>query len=465
MTREELQAILLMNPEDLIKALQISTYSIPEWATLEKQYNPKKHSINDRAKYPPKLNENNQDDFKRTALALQKLAVNRVAQSMFSIPVERKFNSPDMTDAHREAIEAFEELYRTENSIDSENIERAKTLNKSCQMATVWSAYESETKIKGQTSRLKLVHNTYAEPDGYVLFPIADQYGELLVLSISYTDSAKVEHFDIYINGSPDKSAYYAFEKLENWTLNAEISNTDIPVFPVVYTWLPEPVWGGDDGTNLVEQLEEMESYQGLYIKRNALPTFTLDYGDTTGRKKKDSATESSSDARRIIKVGKGGAMTDVTWDGAAEATENRYQRIRNAYFEQIQVPDTSFANMVKSNTSAENKELIFADAKAKAKDLGGRWEKMFLQEVKVVIAFMSIMYPKWAKQLEEMSVRSVIRPYTIRTKKENAEYINLGSEAMSLETKVELLDEADDVQTEVGLIKQEQSSNANQGI
>lgn len=463
MTQEQLNEILAKSPDDIVSELQKTSYTIPKWSDLEKQYNPKKHSIWDLTKYPPKKDEKGNDDFKRTALALQKLAVNRVAQSMFSDPVDRKYSAQDMNDNITNAIEMLEELYRIHNYIDSENIERAKSLNKSCQIATVWSVKEKETVIKGEKSKFKLVHNTYSEPEGYKLYPINDSYGELLVLSVGYTDSEKAEHMDVYVGG--EKPAYLAIVKsAEGWIVDEELSNRDLGVFPVCYIHLPEPVWGGDDGTNLVEQLEEMESYQGLYIKRNSLPTFTLDYGEIEG-KRRATNTEKSSDSRRIIKVGKGGSMKDVTWEGAKEAVDARYERIRNAFFEQIQVPDTSFANMIKSNTSAENKELIFADAKAKARDLGGKWEKFFLDEITIVLGFLKVILPKYAAQLENISVRSVISPYSIRTKKETAEYVSMAGGSMSLETKINLLDEADNVQDEIEKINSENSANANQLI
>jgi hypothetical protein len=238
----------------------------------------------------------------------------------------------------------------------------------------------------------------------------------------------------------------------------------DLEIFPVLYMNTTEPVWGGAAGTSLVEQLEEMESYQGLYIKRNTSPTFTLDYGELQpGDTQKTDVAETSSDSRRIIKVGKGGNMQDVTWQGATEAIEARYQRLRNAFFEQIQVPDTSFSNMIKSNTSAENKELIFADSRAKAEDLGGEWEKMLFSEMEIVKAFAKIMFPSYSAALDLITARRVIKPYNVRTKKENAEYVATAGDAMSMGTKVRILDEVDDVEQEVEIIEAGASAQANQ--
>ena len=457
MTVEELEIILGKADEETVKELQESSFDIPAWSDLVEQYDPLQHQIMDTNIYPPKLDENGNDDFKRTPLGLQKLAVSRVAQSMFAVPTERIYNYDKEKDQEQKAVDILEQIYRVQNFIDSENIERAKKLNASCQIVTIWKVFEEENVIEEETAKLKLTHTTYSEIDGYQIFAQVDPNGILLVVSILYTDSEDTEHLDVWING--EKPEYRAYINEDKWTLDTENSKP-LEVFPAVYAWLPEPIWGGDAGTMLVEQLEEMESYQGLYIKRNALPTFTMDYGETDGDE--STTEESSSDSRRIIKVGKGGKMLDVTWKGADAAITSRYNRIRNAFFEQVQMPDTSFANMITSNTSAENKELLFADAKAKARDLGGEWEKLFLDELTLVKKFVGIMFPSFAEIYKSLSIRSSIRPYSIKSKKENAEYVATAGSAMSIETQVRILDEVDDVGQEVEAIEGEAGTTNN---
>jgi len=458
MTQEKLQEILGLPIADLVKELQTSSYIIPKWSDLEKQYDPMKHSILDTTKYPAKLNDFGIDDLKRTPLALQKLAVNRMAQAMFATPVQRNYDYNRDDENELIAITLIENIYRTRNNIDSSNIERCKAWGATCQFATVWSVVEKPVVVGIEQSKYKLVHSNYSEMDGYKLYPIKDTVGDLLIFSIGYSDSTNTEWLLCYLN--LPKPELRVFSKVSEWTLIAELSKT-LEIFPVVYLNLQEPVWGGNSGTLLIEQLEEMETYQGMYIKKNALPVFTLDYGDKTGLSQ-SIAPEQSNDARKIILLGKGGVMSDVTWKGADEAVNSRYQRIRNSYFEQIQVPDTSFANMVTHSLSADNREMVFADAKAKARDLGGEWERLFFEELEIIKAFLKIMFPKYSTAFDLISIRSTIKPYSIRTRKENAEYISIGGNAMSMETQVRILGEVDDVNQEIEIIQQENATTDN---
>lgn len=460
MTNEKLIEILSLPSDELIKTLVEKTnVSVPKWSDLEKQYDSTKHSIWDTIKYPAKLNDNNQDDFKRTALSLQELAVNRLAQSMFATPVKRNYTYDKESENAQLAVGIIEDLYKVRNYIDSENIERAKNLNKCCQVCTVWYVLERQQVINNIPTKFKLTHKSYCEADGYLLYPVFNEYDELLVISINYTDSADVEYFEVFTN--TETPQYLRYVKSDSgWLLDTDKS-TVLEIFPVIYIHSKMPAWGGVAGTNLVEQLEEMESYDGMYIKRNALPTFTLDYGDITGMTQ--ITTDEKSDAvRNIIKVGKGGHISDVTWTGAKDSLTNRYNRIRNSFFEQIQIPDTSFANMIQSNTSSENKELIFADAKSKAHDVGGEWERFFYDELQIVKQYAKILFPSLSAEFDSISVNCNIIPYSIKTRKENAEYVSLAATAMSLPTKVAILGEVTNVNDEVELIQSEQSQQSN---
>ena len=93
MTRIQLTELLLSpDIDEMIKKLSVSSFAVPEWTVLVKEYEPSLHKIWDTTLYPVKQNENGGDDFKRTAFGLQKLAVNRISQALFSTPVERVYS-------------------------------------------------------------------------------------------------------------------------------------------------------------------------------------------------------------------------------------------------------------------------------------------------------------------------------------------------------------------------------------
>ena len=75
---------------------------------------------------------------------------------------------------------------------------------------------------------------------------------------------------------------------------------------------------------------------------------------------------------------------------------------------------------------------------------------------------FAAILFPKFAKIYESLSIRSSIRPYSIKSKIENAEYVALAGESMSLETKVRILDEVDDIGQEVAAIEGDRGATNN---
>lgn len=463
MKKEEIYELFASGSiEDIIKEIEEVDTGLPNWERdLRPQYDPMEHAImKDLIKYPPKLDDRGQDEFKRTPLGLQKLAVKRISQSMFATPVYRTYSYDKDQEQQQTAVELLESLYKVENSIDATNIERAKRLNASCQIATVWWARELEDPyyLGQEQTRWALGHKTYSPKDGYKLFPHFNEYEELTLIGIGYENAKKQDVMDVYT-----QDMYVRYVREEEW-VEEEGSRRPLEFMPVVYIQTEEPVWGGAEGTAIVEQLEEMESYQGLYIKSNSLPTFAVDMGDTAG-KTKSKEIEKSTDRRRLIEVGKGGSITDVTWKGAGESIDSRYKRLRNAFFEQLQMPDISFATLIASNTSAENKELVFADAKQKAIDLGGEWVKFFKQEMNIVKKFSYIIFPTFRTAMEQIGVRTELVPYDVKSEMDTAEYVNVAGGSMSLGTRVRLLGAVDDVQQEVEAIQEEGRATSNQGI
>jgi len=462
MTREKLAEILALGSiEEQIKALSVSSFSVPKWSDLEKQYDPNEHSIvKDLVRYPVIVGDKGLDDMKRITRGLQRLGVNRMSQAIFSTPVERQYSFDRENENHKTAIDVLEYIYRTDNNIDSENLERCKRNNSSCQVATVWYTVEEPTITEGLESKKSLRHNSYSPMDGYTLWPNTDNNGNLIVISFEYKDSSDTEYFDVYANLEKPEFIRYIKDG-SDWTKSED--SKLIEVFPVVYTHMDQPVWGGDTGTTQVEIIEETLSYSSMYIKKNNVPFATMDMGEVPGGNT-STTEESDEDKRRILKVGKGGKVQYVVWDVNNSATEQQIKNMENAFYDDNQIPNISFSNLINSNTSADNKEIMLADSKAKAIDLGGEWQKLFNTELnKIIIPIAKIMFPSLKESFNVISVRSVIKPYSTRTDKERAEFVATAGSAMSLSTQVAYLNKADDVEQEVDAIENERGANANQ--
>ena len=464
MTKDQLDLILAKTPADIVKDLSKSSYNLPEWDDLIKQYDPNEHAIKkDLQKYPIISNENGFDDMKRITYSYQKLAVSKISQNTFASPVVRMYAYDKDDEKQQLAVDVIEEIYRWNNDIDAENIERAKKNNATCQVATIWNTKPQENIVKGIKASLKLIHSTYSEKEGYKLFPIIDQYGDLLVLSVSYKDSEDKENFDIYSNGNVIQAIHY--KKLEDWVLSPdyETNPEKLEIFPVSYTNIPEPVWGGDSGTSKIELIEETVSFRAMYIKKNAVPLAYIDKGDTAGMTESKSK-ESDQDKRRLQAVGKGGKVAYVVWDLNNGIVDSQIKEMKDAFWAEIQVADNSFSTLISSNTSAENKELIFADSKSKAIDLGGEWVMMFNRELNdIILPIAKVLFPSLSTQIEAITVRSVIIPYNVRTDKDKAEILANAGASMSLESKIKYLGIAPNVQTEIDAINEESAKLANE--
>lgn len=67
------------------------------------------------------------------------------------------------------------------------NIERGKSLFASCETITLWYSQEQPTVYAGQKSPLKLRCKNYSPMNGDGLYPLFDEYDDMIALSIEYT--------------------------------------------------------------------------------------------------------------------------------------------------------------------------------------------------------------------------------------------------------------------------------------
>lgn len=153
----------------IISNLKYKTVVVKPWATLRKEYEPKEHPVMTDKTYKDKVTKKGIERVTRLTLGLQKLAVKRITELMFAIPVQRVYNPEN---EQEKTVSRIMEAIFQKNRIDSLNIERGKSLFASCETITLWYSQEQPTVYAGQKSPLKLRCKNYSPMNGDGLYPL-----------------------------------------------------------------------------------------------------------------------------------------------------------------------------------------------------------------------------------------------------------------------------------------------------
>ena len=187
-------------PSEIISDLSEKTITVPIWKGpkgLSVEYDPKKHPVMNRAIYPDVVEEDGTiDRVTRVPLNFQKLAVKRMTELCCGVPVKRVY-SPD--DDQQKEVSAYLEKIFIRNRIDSVNVERLRMLFAGCEVLTLWYAVEQPNNYYGFSSPIKIRCCNYTPMNGDDLYPLYDETGDMIALSIGYkrkVGKKTVSYFD-----------------------------------------------------------------------------------------------------------------------------------------------------------------------------------------------------------------------------------------------------------------------------
>lgn len=223
----------------IIAALKEKTISVPMWGGrrgLVMEFDPTKHPVMNKAKYPDIVNDDGVEYVTRITCDMQRLATKRMTELVCGIPVRRVYKPEN--DRQKEIAGYMEKIYER-NRIDSVNIERCNMLFAGCEVMTLWYAVEQSNSLYGFQSKLKFRCRNFSPMLGDDLYPLFDEYGDLIALSVGYTRKSgrkMVQYFDTYT----------AAKHIKWSTANGdweEVENEDITLgkIPAVYAFRPTP--------------------------------------------------------------------------------------------------------------------------------------------------------------------------------------------------------------------------------
>ena len=438
------------NGSDIISDLKKKSIVVPSWDKLRKEYEPKEHPVMDKTAYPDKTSKNGKiEKVTRITLALQKLAVKRMTELMFTIPVQRIYKPEN--EQEKKVAEIMEAIF-TKNRINSINIERGNNLFASCENITLWYSQEQDTIYAGNTSKLKLRCKNYSPKNGERLYPLFDEYDDLIALSVEYNrveDGKTTTYFDTYTDSFHIRWAKEGANVIEE--VREEIK---IGKIAGIYIHRPTPIW--EDESENVYEAEWTLSRQGNYIRKNARPNWVV-FSDNKIKHGKENNND--NEGRNVMQYGKEDKAGYVTWQQAADTVKFHIDEIKRNFFTDLQLPDMSMENMKATPMSGEARKMMFIDAQLKVTDESGAWLEFFDREINVLRAFMKKMFPSLGSAIDSLIVETKITEFQINDDSEkisNLTNATGGKPIMSQKTAIRELGYVEDVDEELQQINEE---------
>ena len=437
----------------IISDLKYKTVVVKPWANLRKEYEPKEHPVMTDKTYKDKVTKKGIERVTRLTLGLQKLAVKRMTELMFAIPVQRVYNPEN--EQEKTVAKIMEAIFQ-KNRIDSLNIERGKSLFASCETITLWYSQEQPTVYAGQKSPLKLRCKNYSPMNGDSLYPLFDEYDDMIALSIEYTrkeGNKTITYFDTYT-----ADEHIRWRTGDGATVEELREAVELEKITGVYIHRDEPIW--EDQSPNVYEGEWTLSRNGNYIRKNARPNWVV-FSDSKVKYGNEQTNDNAG--RNVLQYGQNDKAEYKTWQQAIDSIKFHIDEIKRNFFMQLQLPDMSMENMKATPMSGEARKMMFIDAQLKVTDESGIWIEFFDREINVVRAFMKKMYPNLSAAIDSLQVYVVITPYQIRDEAEritNLTNATNGKAIMSQRTAVANLGYVDDVDKELEQIAKESAVN-----
>lgn len=442
------------NPAEIIRDLKKKTIVVPDWSELVKEYDKKQHPVYTDKGYTDKVTEKGIEKVTRIAFGWQKLAVKRMTEMMFAIPARRIYQFKN--DREQLVSQIMESIFM-KNRINSMNIDRGRRLFASCELVTIWYTQEKETYYAGEKSNLRLRCKSFSPMTGEKLYPLFDEYDDMIALSIEYTrkegeDTAT--YFDTYT-----ADEHIRWRTAGGKTEEDTREKFDIGKINGVYICREEPIW--EDESDNVYEAEWTMSRSGNYIRKNARPNWVV-FSDKKNLAFGGEAI-GDNEGRNVLRYGQGDKAGYVSWEQAIESIKYHVDTIKKSFFTQLQLPNMSMEEMKATPMSGEARKMMFIDAQLKVTDESGIWLEFLDREVNVVRAFMKRMFPHYQNEIDNLSVEIEITPYTISDEAErisNLTNATGGKSIMSQKTAISNLGYVNDVDEEMKLITEENSFN-----
>ncbi len=449
----EIEQLLSVGPVNvIIESLKTKSVCVPSWDKLVKDYEPKEHEIvTDTVTRKDKMKSDySVEKASRIYLGLEKLLTRRMTEFTFAIPVKRVYHNIEDNETRQKIAKAIDAIYKYAR-IDAENIRRGNAYYAACEICTIWYAVEKPNSLYGFRSRFKLKCKTYSPMDGVSLYPLFDERGDMLAMSLEYNKKIldkEITYFETYT----DKKHYKW--KQENGLFWEEVTNEPIVLMkiPAIYAYRDSAIYA--DLSYIRKEIEYTLSRNSDVIAYNSAPILKVAGGMKGG--------EDKGESRRVFRVENGGDVSYVSWAQSIEALKYHVETLTNSFWSQSQMPDISFEKMKDlGNIGYDARQTLLTDAHLKVGDEAGNWLEFLDRESSIVKAFLSLMNIQWKEEIDNVDVENIITPFIQNDEKNEIEKLttaNGGKPILSQLESIKALGYSNDPEATLKQIQEEEA-------
>ena len=277
----------------------------------------------------------------------------------------------------------------------------------SCEYCTVWYTVKKKNNLYGFPAEYKLKCKTYSPMEGVKLYPLFDEQDDMIAMSFEYKKKDGTDEVTFFETYTKNLHVRWKYSK-EGWKevefdKDITILTNKLGKIPAVYQFRPEPVYDGL--TDLRGELEYSVSRNANVIGYNSAPLIKV-AGGLIGEEKKD-------EYYRIVRTESGGDVSYVSWNQSVESTKYQDSNLLKLFFMQAQMPDISADRMMSlGNIGFDARQTILMDAHLKIGGESGAWIETFERETNVIKAFLGLLKPDLASELDNVGVEHVITPF-----------------------------------------------------
>ena len=448
-------------PEDIIADLCSCTKDVPAWTELEKLYDESKHPIKNDPTLRPveKSNADGQRDVPaKISYPAEKIAVRRMAQMAFSIPVKRVYSATN--EAEEAFADAIEKVYDAVR-IDGVNMKRMKAYFASCEMATVWyvtddggekhEKYGFPTSAKIRCRSYSPMASKMSQIYQADIYPLFDDSGDLIALSFKYVvnvNGKDIEKFDCFTA----EKAYYWTNGEDGWTV--EEKNVVIGKIQAAYISRPGALYDGiQDFRN---EIEFSNSRNSDVIKKNSSPIIVVS-GDIVG------APPANGRGREAYQLKSGGKVELLNPAMSSDQVKLHIGTQKEFISEVTQMPDLSMENIKGlGQMSGEARKTLLTDAHLKVGEESHDIVWFLDREFSVIKSILATVNSSWKPLVNRLTCKHIITPFIQNDQTSQTDRLakRVDSRLLSRRSAIEQFDDVADVDEEIKRIEDETMSD-----